>query len=94
MNHRKNKSSTVQLRPYNNHRCTDIPDVFKLGLVVVPVDETEEDLEHQQSNLWILGEIEGKQRLQEGARQRSQHVGGLETCRHLRQSEAQLKFTN
>lgn len=49
----------------------------------MPVDETQEDLEDQQPHLRILVQREGKQRLQERAGQSCQHVGGLETCRHL-----------
>lgn len=49
----------------------------------MPVDEAQEDLEDQQPHLRILVQREGQQRLQEGAGQRRQHVGGLETCRHL-----------
>lgn len=49
----------------------------------MPVDEAQEDLEDQQPHLRILVQREGQQWLQEGAGQRRQHVGGLETCRHL-----------
>lgn len=59
------------------------PYVGELGRVVVPVDEAQEDLQDQQPYLRILVEREGQQRLQEGAGQRRQHVGGLETCCHL-----------
>lgn len=60
------------------------PYVGELGCVVVPVDETQEDLEHQQADLWVLCQREGQQRFQERAGQCCQHVGGLETCCHLR----------
>lgn len=33
---------------------THTPYVGELGCVVVPVNETEKDLEHQQPDLWIL----------------------------------------
>lgn len=49
----------------------------------MPVDEAQEDLEDQQPHLRVLVQREGQQRLQEGAGQRRQHVGGLETGRHL-----------
>lgn len=49
----------------------------------MPVDEAQEDLEDQQPHLRILVEGEGQQWLQEGAGQRRQHVGGLETRCHL-----------
>lgn len=54
-------SNTLQIRPHNLHakapcscRHTHTPYVGELGRVVVSVDETEKDLEHQQPNLWIL----------------------------------------
>lgn len=59
------------------------PYVGELGRVVVPVDEAEQDAQHQQPHLGVLGEGEGQQRLQEGAGQRRQHVGGLEAGCHL-----------
>lgn len=73
------------------HRCcaydVDIfpnwPYVGELGGVVVPVNEAQENLEDQQPHLRILVQREGQQWLQEGAGQSRQHVGGLETCRHL-----------
>lgn len=46
-------SSAVQ--PMYSCRNTRVPNVGELGSVVVPVDETEQDLKHQQSHLWILG---------------------------------------
>lgn len=49
----------------------------------MPVDEAQQDLEDQQPHLRVLVQREGQQRLQEGAGQRRQHVGGLEACRHL-----------
>lgn len=69
------------------YRPNDSRDFGKLGPVVVPVDEAEEDLEHQQSNLGVVREREGEQRLQERAGKSCEHVGGLKTCRHLRQGK-------
>ena len=47
------------------------------------IDEAEQDVDHQQADLWVFGEGEGEQRLQERAGQGRQHVGGLEAGRHL-----------
>lgn len=66
------------------YRRNDSRDFGQLGSVVVPVDEAEEDLEHQQSNLGVVRQREGEQRLQERAGESCEHVGGLKTCRHLR----------
>lgn len=60
-----------------------VPYVGELWPVVVSVDKTEQDLKHQQTNLRVLRQREGQQRLQEGAGQRCEHIGGLKTCCYL-----------
>lgn len=57
----------------------------------MPVDEAQQDLEDQQPHLRVLVQGEGEQRLQEGAGQRRQHVGGLEACRHLERTSRRSK---
>lgn len=39
---------------FSDKRHKHTPYVGELGRVVVPVDEAEKDLEHQQPDLWVL----------------------------------------
>lgn len=47
----KGSIKTLQSSCKNNHT----PHIGKLGPVFMPVNETEEDLQHQQTDFWILG---------------------------------------
>ena len=61
-----------------------VPDAAQLGAVVVPIDDVEQDLEHQLPQLAVLHQRDGEERIQEGRRQRSCHGLGLKARGYLR----------